>query len=165
MRRGLLAIVLVAFVAWFFWKASALPGRPAHGDLVDADRPARGPGAAGAGQGQGPPARVRGRHRLRARGAVRGDRAAGRRFPTPPIDLTAEAPGGYRAQAHLDAGTATDAPVIVPIRPAAHVVAGGTLCLTNQGRHSVLFYGTTLGRNTSPSATRSTASRSTASSA
>jgi hypothetical protein len=75
----------------------------------------------------------------------------GSKRPASPITVVARAPG-YRAQAQLPAGTPGDVLQTVPITPAPRGVSG-TLCLTNDGRHQVAFYGINPGRGSSPSTT------------
>jgi hypothetical protein len=75
------------------------------------------------------------------------------KHPTGPIRVEAGAPG-YRAVTRLPAGLGNDAQALAPLRPAARDVDGGTLCLTNEGRHKVSFYGVDAnGRAGSPAQT------------
>jgi hypothetical protein len=152
MRRGLFAGVLVLFALWFVVKA--LPflsdGRPATyatPTVQPTDPSALVPVVLKGGQTActdqipyGPDARY---VQFTLTGSKR---------PASPITVVASAPG-YRAQAQLPAGTPGDVLQTVPIRPAPRSVSGGTLCLTNDGRHQVAFYGINPGRGSSPSTT------------
>jgi hypothetical protein len=62
------------------------------------------------------------------------------KHPTGRIRVEATAPG-YRAITHLPTGLGNDAQALAPLPPAPRDVDGGTLCLTNEGRHKVSFYG------------------------
>jgi hypothetical protein len=72
--------------------------------------------------------------------------------PSGTILLEAKAPG-YVASARRPAGLIGDVPIVIPIAPARSEVDGGTLCLTNEGRHQVSFYAINPGRGTSPAQT------------
>lgn len=152
MRKRVLALVVVAFAGWFAWKAlpflrvaqpavwetpTVSPGGPAPlqaftakgGQHVCIDHVDFGP---------------------QARWVQIGIQAS--RFPAPAIRVEARAPG-YRAVSRIPAGAAAGSTPLVALRPAAHDAGDGTLCLVPEGRHTMAFMGTTLGRNSSPSTT------------
>ena len=60
--------------------------------------------------------------------------------PAGPLRFEARAPG-YSADARVPAGTANNTQAVVPIRPATSEIGGGTLCIVNEGRRAVGFYG------------------------
>jgi hypothetical protein len=60
--------------------------------------------------------------------------------PTGPLRFEARAPG-YAADAVAPAGAGSNQQIIVPLKPASREVRGGTLCIINEGRHKVGFYG------------------------
>jgi hypothetical protein len=72
--------------------------------------------------------------------------------PSGTILLEAKA-RGYEARARHPAGLIGDVPIVLPIAPARSEVDGGTLCLTNEGRHQVSFYAINPGRGSSPAQT------------
>jgi hypothetical protein len=69
--------------------------------------------------------------------------------PAGAFTVEAQAPG-YRATARQRPGLGTDQQAILPIRPATRSVGDGTLCITNEGRHRVGFYGVNPGRGSTP---------------
>jgi hypothetical protein len=72
--------------------------------------------------------------------------------PSGPISIEARAPG-YVARARQAPGLSGNAPVLVPIAPAKQEIDGGSLCITNEGRHKVSFYGVNPGTGSSPATT------------
>jgi hypothetical protein len=72
--------------------------------------------------------------------------------PTGALLVEAKA-NGYEARARQPGGLTGDVPIVVPIAPAPREVDGGSLCLTNEGRHQVLFYAVNQGRGSSPAET------------
>jgi hypothetical protein len=150
MRRGLFAGVLVLFALWFAWKAvpflsEARTATYATPTVQPTEPAALSPVVLKGGKTActdripfGPDARY---VQLTVTGGKR---------PTPPITIVASAPG-YRAVARLPAGTPGDVLQTVRIAPAPRTLANGTLCLTNEGRQQVAFYGINPGRGSSPS--------------
>jgi hypothetical protein len=74
------------------------------------------------------------------------------RWPSGPISIEARAPG-YLARARQTAGVSGNAPVTIPIKAAGRAVDGGTLCVSNEGRHMVSLYAVNPGRGSSPATT------------
>jgi hypothetical protein len=150
MRRGLLAFVLVAFGAWFVWKA--LPFLDAQRAAISSTPTTRPTDPTNlipimVRRGQrlcldqvdfGPDARF-------AQVTVQG------KHPSPPIRVEAAAPG-YRASATIAPGVATDNDATAQLTPAARETTG-TLCFINEGRYAVSFYGISPGKGLSPSNT------------
>ncbi|MDX6717028.1 MAG: hypothetical protein QOH30_3586 [Baekduia sp.] len=140
MRKAPLVLVLVAFAVWFFaWKGlpfldgarpetfstpTVQPQNEAelgnakikHGQEICADKIELGPGA----------------RYVVVTVLTKGEPAGRLRF-------TARGPG-YRAATIQPAGTADNQQIAVPITPAEHTIADGTLCITNLGRHQVGFF-------------------------
>jgi hypothetical protein len=150
MRRGPLAVVLIAFLAWFLWKG--LPflttARPAIWSTPTSQ--ATDPAALA-------PVKIR-----------RGQRACLDQIdfgpqakyvavtlktprPSPPIRIEARA-AGYTATGRIAPGIADNGLAIAPI-PAADRETTGTLCFADDGRYAVSFYGIAPGRGSSPSTT------------
>jgi hypothetical protein len=138
MRKGLLAGFLIAFLVMLAWKPLpylkakreaiwATPTvQPLGGDLLFPQRLKRHQRLCIDGMPWAPQARF-------VQLTVMAER------PTPPVTLTARGPG-YQARAQLPSGLGSG-PVAVPLTPAKQEIQNGTLCLHNDGRHSVAFYG------------------------
>ena len=154
MRRRLLAGFLVLFGVWFVWKA--LPfldaGRP-DTYATPTDQPTdptnlvpvdvkRGQQACLDQIPFGPQARYL---QFTIKGSKHG--------PAGAITITASAPGGYLATAHVAAGTPGDVLQTVALAPSPRTVTDGTLCFRNDGRHQLAFYGIGAGRGSGPSTT------------
>jgi hypothetical protein len=138
MRKTPIVLVVAAFALWFVWK-----GKP----YLDAPRPevfstptVQPTNAAELGD-----ARVKRKGQICASGI---DYGPGARYvmvtvltdqPAGPLHFAARAPG-YAADADHPAGAGSNQALIVPIKPATREVGGGTLCITNRGKHSVGFF-------------------------
>lgn len=152
MRKGLLAGFLALFALWFLWKAvpfldRARPATYATPTVQPTDPGSLAPIALKGGKTActdqiplGPDARY-----------VQFTLVGGKR-PSPAITIVARA-AGYRSVARLPAGAQGDVLQTVRIAPAPRAVTDGTVCLTNEGRHQVAFYGTNPGRSSGPSTT------------
>jgi len=152
MRKGVLITVLVLFAGWFVWKA--LPFLTAQRAVIAAT-PTTQPSDPSAIA----PVKVKGGERACLDRIPFGPDASyvqvtptAGRFPAGAIAVEARAPG-YVARTRIPAGAPGDAPVNAKIAPAPHDVGDGVLCLTNEGRHTVAFYGVNPGRGESPSTT------------
>ncbi|HMJ36443.1 MAG TPA: hypothetical protein VK501_21245 [Baekduia sp.] len=143
MRKTPLILVVVGFALWFAWK-----GKP----YLDSARPQvfstptvqpTGPGDLG-------------NVAVKRHGRVCIDQldfGPGARYavvtaitdqPTGRLRFEARAPG-YAADAVAPPGTGSNQQIVVPLKPAARDVRGGTLCITNEGQHKVGFYGVSAG--------------------
>jgi hypothetical protein len=70
------------------------------------------------------------------------------KYPLGPIVFDLQAPG-YRTRTTLPASGPQNSALIAKVAPATREVAGGTLCLTNRGRHQLIVFGAPPGRGTS----------------
>jgi hypothetical protein len=154
MRRRLFAGTLALFALWFVWKAipwldRARPATYATPTVQPYDPGLLSPIAVKGGKTVctdqmpwGPDARY-----------VQFTLTGNPKRPNPAIDVVASG-NGYRATTRLAAGAAGDALQTLKITPASTTLPGGTLCLTNTGRHQVKFYGIAPGRGSGPSVTK-----------
>ena len=153
MRKGLFAGTLALFAVWFVWKTvpflrTERPATYATPTVQPTEPATLAPIVVKGGKTVctdqiplGPDARY-----------VQFTLTGASKFPASPITIVASAPG-YRAVARLPAGTPGDVLQTVRLQPAPRPVEDGTLCLTNEGRHQVAFYGINPGRGSSPSTT------------
>ena len=151
MRRGLLALVFGAFLLWAIFKAVPFLGTKqpeifATPTVQPLDETTLSLVA------------VKKHQRVCLDGMEYGPKAryvfANLRTTRPSGSILVEARArGYEAQARQAPGPSGNATLLVPIAPAAREVDRGTLCLTNEGRHKISFYGVNPGRGTSPATT------------
>jgi hypothetical protein len=152
MRKGLFAGTLALFVVWFAWKGvpfltTERPATYATPTVQPTEPATLAPIAVKGGKTActdnipfGPDARY-----------VQFTLVGGK-YPASALSIVASAPG-YRATARLPAGTPGNALQTVRLAPASRPVENGRLCLTNEGRRQVAFYGINPGRGSSPSTT------------
>ena len=153
MRRRLLAGTLVLFALWFVWKAIPWLDRARPATYATPTVQPYDPGLLS-------PIAVKGGKRVCTDQMPWGPDARYVQFtltgnvkrPNPAIGVTASGPG-YRATATLPAAAGGDVLQTVAITPARATMDDGTLCLTNTGRHQVMFYGIAPGRGSGPSTT------------
>jgi hypothetical protein len=151
MRRGLLALVLASFAAFVVVKVVPFLRDRQPETFATPTVPATDPASLA-------PVAVKGRQRVCLDRMEYGPKAkyvlvtVETKRASGPILLTARAPG-YSATARQGPGLRGTVPVLLPIAPARQEVDGGTLCLTNRGRHKVAFYGINPGRGSSPAKT------------
>jgi hypothetical protein len=151
MRRGLLALVLASFAAFVVWKVVPFLRDKQQETFATPTVQATDPASLA-------PVSVKGHQRVCLERIEYGPKAKyvlvtlESKRASGPILLEARAPG-YSAMARQSPGLRGTVPILLPIEPAPHEVDGGTLCLTNRGRHKVAFYGINPGRGSSPATT------------
>jgi hypothetical protein len=151
MRRGLFALVLGAFLLWAIWKVVPFLGTKQPEIFAT-------PTVQPLDESTLALVAVKKHQRVCLDGMEYGPKAryvfATLRSTRPSGSILVEArAAGYAARGRHAPGLSGNAPFLVPIEPAPREVDRGTLCLTNEGRHKVSFYGVNPGRGTSPATT------------